>query len=105
MSSLFGILLELLGSIRRVGEMLGDAVEQRLLALRAALREEVRRITAALMLALLAAACLFAALAFAAVAILIAAWPTHPVLAAALIACAFAVIGLLALMGIRSRTR
>ena len=65
----------------------------------------VRLIAASLALSILAGTCGFAALVFGAVAILIAAWSTHPVLAAAMIAVGFALVAMLAILLIRGNTR
>lgn len=105
MSNIAASLLDILGSVRHIGSMFGEAVEQRLSQLRAAVRAEVRCAAKAIGMAIIAAACGFAALAFGAIAILIAAWPTHPVLAAALIALGFALLAVFALIVIRSCTR
>ena len=92
-------LLELLGNI------LTSGVYTRFKRLRAVVREEVRRVTAALALSILAATCGFAALAFGAIAILIAAWSSHPVLAASLIAVGFLFISVIALLLLRGNSR
>ncbi len=92
-------------AFERLGATVSTGMETRLQRLRAAVREEVRRAASALGLAIVAAAFAFAALAFGAVAILIAAWDTQPVLAAALIALGFAVISIAAVLMLRSCTR
>jgi uncharacterized membrane protein YqjE len=95
----------ILSSIEQLGSMVAGNVETRLQRLRAAVRTEVQRAASALALAIVAAAFTFAALAFGAVAILIAAWDTYPVLAAALIALGFAIIAIVAVLMMRRCSR
>lgn len=95
----------LVETLARLGNVMAAGVESRVGRMRAALRAEVRRAASALALALLAALLGFATLAFGAVAILIAAWDTHPVLAAALVALGFGMLALAALLLMRSNTR
>jgi uncharacterized membrane protein YqjE len=94
-----------LEAIGHLGATVAGSVEKRLERLRAAIRQEVRRAASALALAIAAAALAFAALAFGAVAILIAAWDSNPVLAAALIALGFCLLAIIAVLLMRSRTR
>ena len=105
MNGIAGTVLGLLQSVSHIGEMLAASVDMRVRQLRDGMRAEVRRIAASLALSILAATCGFAALVFGAVAILIAAWSTHPVLAAALIAVGFALVAMLAVLLIRDNTR
>ena len=105
MSSIVGTILGIVQSVGSIGDTLAASAEARLRNLRDAVRAEVRRISASLALSILAASCGFAALAFGAVAILIAAWSTHPVLAAAMIAVGFALVAMLAILLIRGNTR
>ena len=105
MSSIVGTILGLVQSVGNIGDTLAASVDSRLRNLRDAIRAEVRRIAASLALSILAASCGFAALVFGAVAILIAAWSTHPVLAAAMIAVGFALVAMLAILLIRGNTR
>lgn len=104
MSNIAATLFDILRSVSHVGDMLAASLDVRAQQLRAAVRVEVRRIAASLALSLLAGACAFAALLFAAAAVLIAAWPTHPVLAAAMIAVVFALVAALAWLLIRGQT-
>ena len=97
--------LGLLEAIGRIGATVGANLESRVGRLRAAIRAEVRRAASAFALALVAALLAFATLAFGAVAILIAAWDTHPVLAAAMIALAFGMLAIVALLLMRGNTR
>lgn len=105
MSGIAGTVLGLLQSVSHIGEMLSASVDARLRLLRDAVRVEVRRISASIALSILAATCGFAALAFGAAAIMIAAWNTHPVLAASLIAVGFALVAMVAVLLIRGNTR
>jgi len=94
----------LLDSIERIGASVGRLVEGKVVALRAAVRAEVRRAVSAAMWGVLAALLAFTALEFAAVTILIAAWDTHRVLAAGLIAAGFLLLAIVALLAMRSNT-
>lgn len=105
MSSLAGTILDMLQSVSHIGEMVASGIDARVSQLRAALRNEVQRIAASLALALLAAACGFAAFVFGAVAIMVAAWNSHPALAAALIGAGFALIAVVALFAVRAQAR
>ena len=105
MSGIAGTVLGLLQSVSHIGEMLSASVDARLRQLRDGVRAEVRRIAASIGLSILAASCGFAALVFGSVAILIAAWSTHPALAASLIAAGFALVSMLAILLIRGNTR
>jgi uncharacterized membrane protein YqjE len=104
MNVLGGSISGLLDAMSRLGATMSTSVESRLQRLRAAVRAELRRATAALALALAAAAFAVTALFFAAVAIMIAAWNTHPVMAAALIATGFAMLALVAVLMMRGNT-
>jgi predicted RND superfamily exporter protein len=95
----------LVEAVARLGSVLATGVESRVGRMRAAIRAEVRRAASALALAILAALLGFATLAFGAVAILIAAWDTHPVLAASLVALGFGMLAIVALLLMRSNTR
>ena len=97
-----GGILEAMASL---GTTVATSLEKRLERLRAAVRSEVRRAASAFALAIAAAALGFAALAFGAVAILIAAWDSNPVLAAALIALGFCLLAIIAVLLMRSCTR
>ena len=97
-----GGILEAMGSL---GATVATSLEKRLERLRAAVRSEIRRAASAFALAIAAAALGFAALAFGAVAILIAAWDSNPVLAAALIALGFCLLAIIAVLLMRSCTR
>ena len=55
MSSIAASLLDILGSVRRVGDMFGEAVEQRLSHLRVVIRAEVRCAAKAIGMAIIAA--------------------------------------------------
>lgn len=105
MSGLVGTILGIVESVGGIGDTLASGAEARLRSLRAAVREEMRRVSSSLGLSILAACCGFAALAFGAAAILIATWSTHPALAAALIAAGFALVAVLAVLLIRANTR
>jgi uncharacterized membrane protein YqjE len=94
----------LLDSIERIGASVGRLVEGKVAALRAAVRAEVRRAVSAAMWGVLAALLAFTALEFAAITILIAAWDTHRVLAAGLIAAGFLLLAFVALLAMRSNT-
>jgi len=96
------ILLEL---AERLGASAAGYLATRLQALRAAVRSEVRRAVTATALAIVAALLVVAAVEFAAAAILIAAWDTHPVLAAASIAAGFLLLAILAMVAMRRSTR
>ena len=95
----------LMDSIENLGASLSDKVTTRLLALRAALRAEVRRTVSAAAWAAVAAALAIAGAGFAAAAVLIAAWDTHPVLAAGAIAAGLLVLALAAWLAMRRCTR
>jgi hypothetical protein len=96
------IVLEL---IERLGAAAASYVAARLDGLRAAVRAEVRRAASATALAIVAALLVVAAVEFAALAILIAEWYTHPVLAAASIAAGFLLLAILAVVALRRCTR
>ncbi len=97
--------MRLLASIVRLGAMLSDLVESRWHAAAAALRVEVRRAVAAVAWGIVAAVAAIFALEFAAAAILIAAWNTHPVVAAVSIAAGFLLLALAAAWAVRRCTR
>jgi uncharacterized membrane protein YqjE len=101
-SGRFSAILE---TFEHLGATVASSMEARVQKVRAGVRAEVRRAASALGLAIVAAAFTFAALAFGAVAILIAAWDTQPVLAAALIALGFAIFAVSAVLMARSCTR
>ncbi len=92
-------------AVGHLGATVATSLERRLEQLRAAVRKEVRRAAAAFAWAIAAAALGFAALAFGAVAILIAAWASHPILAASLIALGFCLLAIIAVLLMRSSTR
>jgi uncharacterized membrane protein YqjE len=94
----------LLDSIERIGASVGRLVEGKVAALRGAVRTEVRRAVSAAMWGVLAALLAFTALEFAALTILIAAWDTHRVLAAGLIAGGFLLLAIAAFLGMRSNS-
>ena len=94
----------LLASIEKIGASVGTLVEGKVHALRSAVRAEVRRAVSAAMFGMLAALLAFTALEFAAVTILIAAWDTHRVLAAGLIAAGFLLLAIAALCAMRSHS-
>ncbi len=97
--------MRLLASIERLGAMLSDLVESRWHAAAAAVRMEVRRAVAAIAWGIVAAVAAVFAMEFAAAAILIAAWNTHPVVAAVSIAAGFLVLALTAAWAVRRCTR
>jgi uncharacterized membrane protein YqjE len=97
--------MRLLASIERLGAMLSDLVESRWHAAAAAVRMEVRRAVAAIAWGIVAAVAAVFAMEFAAAAILIAAWNTHPVVAAVSIAAGFLVLALTAALAVRRCTR
>ena len=92
-------------AVGHLGATVATSLERRLGQLRAAVRKEVRCAAAAFAWAIAAATMGFAALAFGAVAILIAAWDSHPVLAASLIALGFCLLAIIAVLLMRSSTR
>ena len=92
----------ILQAMGRLGSTMGATLEVRLQRLRAAIHQEVQRTAATLALAVAAAALSVATLLFAAVAIMIATWGTHPVLAASLISLSFAMLALIAALILRS---
>jgi uncharacterized membrane protein YqjE len=94
----------LLASIEKIGASVGTVVEDKVHTLRRAVRAEVRRAVSAAMFGMLASLLAFTALEFAAVTILIAAWDTHRVLAAGLIAAGFLVLAIAALCVMRSNS-
>ncbi len=89
----------------QLGVAVAANLEKRLEQLRIAVQMEVRRAAATLALSVAAAMLGFAALAFGAVAILIASWDSHPVLAASLIALGFGLLSIIAVLLTRSGTR
>lgn len=95
----------ILDAMAHLGGTLATTLEARAQRLRAGIRHEVRRAASTLALAIAAAALGVAALLFGAVAILIAAWDTHPVLAAALIALGFGMLAIVAVLVLRSNSR
>jgi len=101
-SGRFSAILE---TFEHLGATVASNMESRVQRLRAGVRAEVRKAASALGLAIVAAAFTVAALTFGAVAILIAAWDTQPVLAAALIALGFAIIAIAAVLMLRGSTR
>jgi hypothetical protein len=96
---------QLLQSVEQLGASLRDHLARQLLLLRGAVRAEVRRAASAIALALVAAAMAIAAVGFAAAAVLIAAWDTHPVLAAAAIATGFLLLAVTAFLAMLRCTR
>ena len=105
MSAIADSILDVFKLAMQMGEKLTSTLEARLNTLRAAIYAEERRIAAAVSLSIIAALCAFSALTFGALAIMVAAWPTHPVLSAALIAMGFALLAALTILAIRSNTR
>jgi uncharacterized membrane protein YqjE len=97
--------MRLLASIERLGAMLSDLVESRWRVAATAVRMEVRRAVAAVVWGIVAAVAAIFALEFAAAAILIAAWDTHPVVAAVSIAAGFLLLALTAAWAVRRCTR
>ena len=97
--------MRLLASIERLVAMLGELVESRWHAAAAAVRKEVRRAVAAIAWGIVAAVAAVFAMEFAAAAILIAAWNTHPVVAAISIAAGFLLLALAAAWSVRRCTR
>lgn len=97
--------MRLLASIERLVAMLGELVESRWHAAAAAVRMEVRRAVAAIAWGIVAAVAAVFAMEFAAAAILIAAWNTHPVVAAVSIAAGFVLLALTAVWALRRCTR
>jgi len=95
--------LGLLDSLQDLCSNLVAAAEERVLALRRGVREEVRRAATAFALSLVGAVCGLAALGFVATAIMLAAGEAHRVLAASLLAVLFAVLALWALAGMRAQ--
>lgn len=102
MGSEIGGILE---AMLRLGGSVATTLETRMQRMRSAIRNEVQRAAATLALAIVAAALAVATLLFGAVAILIAAWDTHPVLAAALIAIGFGMMAISAALLMRSGRR
>lgn len=102
MGSEIGGILE---AMLRLGSSVATTLETRMQRMRSAIRNEVQRAAATLALAIVAAALAVATLLFGAVAILIAAWDTHPVLAAALIAIGFGMMAISAALLMRSGRR
>ena len=96
--------LGVLESVQGLGAQLMGAIEERLLALRAGVRDEVRHAVTALAMSLVAAACALAALGFLATAIMLAVGDEHRVLAALLLAGAFALLALWAGLSARAHT-
>jgi hypothetical protein len=105
MSAIGSGITGILEAMGQLGASVAGRVEGRMAQLRAAIRTEIRRAASALALAIVAALLSVATLTFGAVAILIAAWATHPVLAAALIALGFGMLAIVAVLLMRSSTR
>ena len=97
--------LGLLDSLQDLGANLVAAAEERLLALRRGVREEVRHAATAFALSLVGAVCGLAALGFVATAIMLAAGEAHRVLAALLLSALFAALAVWAIVGMRAHTR
>lgn len=95
----------LMKSMERLGAAAAGYVTARLGDLRSAVRAEVRRAATATALGIVAALLVVAAVEFAAVAIMIAQWYTHPVLAAASIATGFLLLAIIAIVAMRRCTR
>ncbi len=95
----------MLGAMEQLGASVGAGMQGRLHRLRQGVRREVRRAAMALAAAIAVTAFGLAALVFGAVAILIGAWNSHPVLAAALISLGFALLMIIALLLVRGNTR
>jgi multidrug efflux pump subunit AcrB len=95
----------LLEAMGRLGANMATSMEARMQRLRAAVRTEVRFAASAFALALAAAAFAVIALFFGAAAIMMAAWNTHPIMAAALIAMAFTILAVVAALLLRGTTR
>ncbi|MDE2218959.1 MAG: hypothetical protein KGL25_12465 [Gammaproteobacteria bacterium] len=105
MSALGNGIAGVVAAMGQLGAAVAANLEQRLEQLRSAVRLEVRRAASTLALSIAAVALGFAALAFGAVAILIAAWNSNPVLAAALIALGFGLLAIIAVLLMRSGSR
>lgn len=105
MSVLGSSISGLLDAMGRLGATMAASVETRFERMRAAIRTEVRLAASAFAFAIAAAAFLVAALVFGAIAVMIAAWNTHPVLAAALIATGFGMMAIVAVLMLRGSTR
>jgi len=99
--SAFSVLLD---SIEKIGASVGRLVDDKVRSLRAAVRSEVQRAASAILWGVLAALLAFTALEFAAVTILLAAWDTHRVLAAGLIAAGFLVLAMVAMLAMRGNS-
>jgi hypothetical protein len=98
-------MLGLLAALRRLTTTLASAVEASAARAVAAYRMELRRAAFVLALSLAAALLGFASFAFAALAVMIAFWPTHPVIASAVLAFLFAASAFVAVLLIRGRTQ
>jgi hypothetical protein len=93
------------GLFDRLRDILGTFVESRTAEVRAAWRQELRRMAVARVAALTTAFFICATTAFASFSILLAFWDTHRVLVAALISVGFAVLALVSTVMLRNATR
>jgi len=96
---------QLLGSIERLCVTIRQQLESRVLAVRAAVYGEIRRLLTLIILAILITLLISAAVEFAAAAVLIAAWNSHPALAALGVAGGLLALALVAMVAIRRCTR
>jgi uncharacterized membrane protein YqjE len=94
----------LLQALSRLSETLTAILEQRFSRAAGWYRMELRRVAFVFALALAAALLAFASLTFLALTVMVAFWPTHPVVASASIAIAFAALALAAAALVRDRT-
>jgi uncharacterized membrane protein YqjE len=94
----------LLQALSRLSETLTAILEQRFSRAAGWYRMELRRVAFVFALALAAALLAFASLTFLALTVMVAFWPTHPVVASASIAIAFAALALVAAALVRDRT-
>jgi len=104
-SGVSGAVVRLLATLLRMSGAFSSFVEDRAASMRAAWKHELRRTASTLIYALVAAFFICSAAAWGAAALMMAFWETHRVLVASLLAGAFVLLALGAVLLLRRDTR
>jgi hypothetical protein len=104
-SGIAATLMRLVATLLRVSGAVGHFVEDRAASLCAAWKRELRRAAATLIYTLVAAFFICSAAAWGALALMLAFWETHRVLVASLLAGAFLLLAVIAVLLLRRGTR
>jgi hypothetical protein len=100
-----GAAMRLIATLLRLTGAVGSYVDNRVASLRATWNQELRRAASALIYALVAAFFICSAAAWGAFALMTAFWETHRVLVASLLAGAFLLLAVIAVLLLRRDTR